>query len=120
MQLERIRAEGMEARWARHAAMRETVLRWTLECRAAGSAVGILAPEGSRSPTVSAITLPDGVRGDTVVKKVAERGFVVGSGYGALKDRTFRIGHMGEHRPEELARCLNACASVLGECPGIS
>jgi aspartate aminotransferase-like enzyme len=116
VQLERIRAEGMEARWARHEAMRDSVVRWTLACQAAGSAVGILAPMDSRSPTVSAITLPDGVRGDTLVKKVAERGFVVGNGYGALKDRTFRIGHMGEHRPEELSRCLDSCSGALMDC----
>jgi len=75
-----------------------------------------LAPKDARSPTVSAITLPVGVSGDMIVKKVAERGFVIGNGYGALKDRTVRIGHMGEHRPEGLARCLDACAWALAEC----
>jgi aspartate aminotransferase-like enzyme len=120
VQLDRVRAEGMEARWTRHAQMRESVIRWTRECQAAGSAVGILAPEGSRSPTVSAITLPAGVKGDTIVKKVGERGFVVGNGYGALKDRTFRIGHMGEHRPEGLTRCLDACSSALAELSIVS
>jgi aspartate aminotransferase-like enzyme len=115
VQLEAVRAEGIEARWARHAAMRESVIRWTLECEAAGSPVGILAPEGSRSPTVSAVTLPDGIMGDTVTKKVAERGFVVGSGYGPLRDRTFRIGHMGDHQLAGLARCLDACSRVLAE-----
>lgn len=112
-QLEKIRAEGMEARWARHAAMREMVAAWTGELSAAGTKLGILAAEGSRAPTVSAITLPIGVKGGALVANIAERGFVVGSGYGKLKDSTFRIGHMGEHRPEGLARCLDACAEAL-------
>jgi aspartate aminotransferase-like enzyme len=115
VQLDRVRAEGMEARWARHEAMRDSVIRWTMECQNTGSAVSILAPANSRSPTVSAITLPVGVSGDMIVKKVAERGFVIGNGYGALKERTVRIGHMGEHRPEGLARCLDACAWALAQ-----
>jgi aspartate aminotransferase-like enzyme len=96
--------------------MRDSVIRWTMECQNTGSAVSILAPENSRSSTVSTLTLPVGVSGDMIVNKVAERGFVVGNGYGALKDRTFRIGHMGEHRPEGLALCLDACAWALEEC----
>jgi aspartate aminotransferase-like enzyme len=116
VQLERVRAEGMEVRWARHQGMRDSVIRWTIECQNAGLAVAILAPEDARSPTVSAITLPVRISGDMIANKVAERGFVVGNGYGALKDRTFRIGHMGEHRPEGLARCLDACGWALAEC----
>jgi aspartate aminotransferase-like enzyme len=115
VQLERIRAEGMDARWARHAAMREQVAPWTDSLRGAGTDVGVLAAEGSRAPTVSAITVPKNVKGGALVAKIAERGFVVGTGYGSLKDSTFRIGHMGEHRPAGLARCLDACAEALAE-----
>lgn len=113
VQLGKIRAEGMDARWARHAAMREQVVTWTETQCAAGAAVGILAAEGSRAPTVSAITVPKSVKGGALVAKIARLGFVVGTGYGSLKDSTFRIGHMGEHRPEGLARCLAACAETL-------
>jgi aspartate aminotransferase-like enzyme len=37
----------------------------------------------------------------------------VGTGYGRLKNSTFRIGHMGDHTMESLERCLAACSSVL-------
>ena len=35
-----------------------------------------------------------------------EQGWVIGSGYGALKDTTIRIGHMGDHTVEALDRLL--------------
>ena len=112
-QLEAIRAEGMPARWDRHLAMQAMVTSWTKAHQADGLDVALLAPDGSRSPTVSAITLPKGVLGGEVVKAVAARGFVVGGGYGQLKDRTFRIGHMGDHTTAGLAHCLDACSEAL-------
>jgi len=112
-QLEAIRAEGMPARWARHDAMQAMVADWTKSRQTEGVEVGLLAPQGSRSPTVSAITLPKGVHGGDVVKAAAARGFVIGGGYGQLKDRTFRIGHMGDHTTAGLAHCLDACSEAL-------
>jgi aspartate aminotransferase-like enzyme len=115
VQLQAIQAEGVDARWARHAAMREATARWTLEQQAASVPVGILAAEGARSPTVTALTLPGGVSGGDVVRKVAARGFVIGGGYGALRERTIRIGHMGDHTVDGVVSCLRACAAALGE-----
>jgi aspartate aminotransferase-like enzyme len=31
------------------------------------------------------------------VSAIKKEGWTIGSGYGALKDTTFRIGHMGDH-----------------------
>ena len=115
-QLPRIAAEGIEARWARHGAMAARTHAWVQETGSAtGLALGVLAPVGERSPTVSAITLPDGIAGDHVVKGAAARGYVIGSGYGRLKGRTFRIGHMGDHTLETLDGCLAACGDALRE-----
>ena len=118
-QLPRIAAEGIEGRWQRHAAMAARTHRWVEETSAsAGLALGILSPEGERSPAVSAITLPadrPGLSGDAVVQAVARRGYVIGDGYGRLKGRTFRIGHMGDHTLETLEGCLDACAEALQE-----
>lgn len=113
VQLSAIRAEGIEARWARHTAMAQTTWEWTERCRANGLDTGILAPVGARSLTVSAITVPAGLTGGQIVKRVGEQGFVIGGGYGALKDRTFRIGHMGDHTVAGLANCLAACERAL-------
>ena len=113
-QLARIREETVEARWARHTAMAELTHRWA-EGHAGRFGTGILAPAGERSPTVSAVTLPDGVAGDQVVKGVKARGFTIGGGYGKVKSRTFRIGHMGDHTVEGLTRCLAVCEEALAE-----
>jgi aspartate aminotransferase-like enzyme len=108
VQMKAIEAEGIESRWARHAAMRAMTESW---CALNGLA--ILAIEGSRSPTVTAIRLPDGITPGAMVNAVSERGFVIGGGYGTMKDLTFRIGHMGDHTPDRLAHCLAACADAL-------
>jgi aspartate aminotransferase-like enzyme len=80
-----------------------------------GIELSILAPEGSRSPTVSAIVLPEQLRGPDVVAAVAERGFTIGAGYGKLKDRTIRIGHMGDHDTTTLRACLDACGDAISQ-----
>ena len=113
-QLARIREETIAARWARHTAMAERTHGWA-EGNAERLGTGVFAPPGERSPTVTAVTLPDGVTGDQVVKAVKARGFTVGGGYGKVKSRTFRIGHMGDHTVDGVARCLAACEDALTE-----
>lgn len=112
-QLADIAAEGLEARWARHAAMRACVDGWVETQRSAGVAVGLLAAPAVRSATVSAITLPPERRAAEVVTALGARGFVIARGYGATQDSTVRIGHMGDHTVEGLTRCLDALAAVL-------
>lgn len=113
-QLPRIAAEGVQERWARHAAMAARTHAWVAEvAERTGLALALLAPPGERSHTVSAITLPDGLDGGAVVRAAAERGYVIGDGYGKLKGRTFRIGHMGDHTLGTLEGCLGVCADAL-------
>jgi aspartate aminotransferase-like enzyme len=116
VQLASLAEEGLEHRWERHAAMARETWDW------AGSfgerhdvELAILAPEGSRSPTVSTIALPESLRGPEVVAAVAERGFTIGAGYGRLKERTVRIGHMGDHDTATLRACLDACGDAIAQ-----
>jgi aspartate aminotransferase-like enzyme len=113
-QLQWIVRETMEARWARHAAMAEATHAWVEACaERIGMPLGVLARAGARSPTVTAVTLPAGLTGARVQQAVAERGMTVGGGYGAAKDYTFRIGHMGDHTLDELEVCLATCEEAL-------
>jgi aspartate aminotransferase-like enzyme len=113
-QLTRIAAETMEARWARHAAMAAQTWAWVDDVtRRRGLAIRVLAPEGERSATVTAVALPPNVSGVAVAAEVAKRGFVIGAGYGKLRETTFRVGHMGDHTPDRLALCLDACEEAL-------
>jgi predicted phosphoserine aminotransferase len=111
VQLKRMQAEGMEARWARHAAMAERTWTWTEEH--AGAGLGLLAPKGYRSPCVTAITVADGESGPKVVKGMSERGWVIGGGYGKMKPSSFRIGHMGDHTLDEVNKLLDVLTEVV-------
>ncbi len=113
-QLERIAAEGLDQRVDRHRAMAERTYEWVDGLRSMlGDGYGILAAEGYRSPTVTAVTLPDRVKGSDVVQAVRQRGFTIATGYGALKQRCIRIGHMGDHTLEELNVLLEVVRDEL-------
>jgi aspartate aminotransferase-like enzyme len=115
IQLAAIAREGMEARWARHAAMAKRTYAWVDALRSRhGDALGVLALDGHRSPTVTSVTLPESLPASTVLKAVKERGFTIGSGYGKNKETTVRVGHMGDHTVEGLERCLAACDEAFG------
>ena len=101
VQLARIEREGgLEARWRRHDDMRCTVERWSAE-----HGVAYLPPEGRRSWTVSCLRVPEG-RSSGIVGSLKKQGWVIGSGYGELKDSTIRIGHMGDHTVSALEELL--------------
>jgi aspartate aminotransferase-like enzyme len=113
-QVKSIASEGLENRWLRHKAMATRTQEWITKISdETGKKLANIAPLGSQSPTVSAIKLPAEVPADNFTSGVAKLGIVVGTGYGKLKNSTFRIGHMGDHTMESLERCLAACSSVL-------
>jgi predicted phosphoserine aminotransferase len=116
LQLERIEAEGLEARLGRHADMAARAHAWTeAVATRTGLEFSVLAPAGYRSPTVTAVRLPERLAGPDLVGALRRHGWVIGSGYGALKERTIRIGHMGDHTPEELEALLGVLDRVLQE-----
>lgn len=110
-QLDRIAREGLEARWARHVRLRERVVRWV---EGPGGERGFRfapAPE-DRSPTVSCLRPPAGLPAPELVGRLAERGYTIGGGYGAWKQSTFRIGHMGEIQEPDLDELLQQIERV--------
>lgn len=117
-QLERMVSEGIEARWARHAAMSDRTVAWTAEMSAEMPGVGMLPPAGERSPTVSCIRMPDGLSGTVVAASMVEAGFTIAPGYGPLAETTVRIGHMGEHTVEELEDVLGKLAEIMKRLRG--
>lgn len=112
-QLKRIHDEGMEARWARHLAMKRRTLAWIDEIKDAGAKIDPFAGEGHRSPTVTCIALPGGEGATQIVAEMLDRGWVIGGGYGRLTDATLRIGHMGDHTVDELDALLEVLGDVL-------
>jgi predicted phosphoserine aminotransferase len=112
-QLDFIRAETIEGRWERHRAMASRTYAWVEEMNTRGVALDIMAPEGHRSPTVTCIKVPDGWTGPRVAAEAKSRGFQIATGYGRLKDSSFRIGHMGDHTVEEVEDLLEALEEIF-------
>ena len=113
VQAERIRAEGVEARALRHREMAARTMAWVEE-RGAPRGLSLFAPEGRRSPTVTAIAAAGEVAAPEICARMTARGWTLGTGYGELKRGTFRIGHMGDHTVDELNGLLAVLEEVLG------
>lgn len=113
-QVEAIAAEGIERRWERHRGMQAMTVAWAERLTTAlDPAIGVLAPVSGRSPTVTCVTLPPTLKGSEIVAAVAESGYVIGAGYGPLRERTIRIGHMGDHTEAGLERCLVVVEAII-------
>lgn len=93
--LDMMLAEGMEAIWARHAAIaagvRAAVARWG----EAGPLDFNIVEPSERSDSVT--TIRTGEIDSAALRRIAERnlGLTLGIGLGDFADSTFRIGHMG-------------------------
>lgn len=102
-QLQRVAAEGLAARLARHRAMRDATLAWA----AAKGFAPFVADAAARSPTVSCLDAR-GADVAALAQRASDAGFKIDQGYGPLKGKAFRIGHMGDHDVAGLQRLLAA------------
>ena len=102
-QLDRIQTEGLEQRWHRHLELQAKTLAWA-ETKGFTPFVGDSA---ARSPTVSCIDA-GGQDVEAMAKQAADSGFKMDKGYGDLKGKAFRIGHMGDHTMARLEVLLDA------------
>ena len=75
---------------------------------------GLFAEKGFESDTVTCVANTRKIRVADFLSRLRQRGFQVSNGYGALKEATFRIGHLGDHTPESVDRLLAAMDEVLG------
>ncbi len=108
--LELMAEEGRSNIFARH----QRVARYTREGVKALGLELLVEDETYASDTVTAVRLPEGVEGDTLVKRLREeRGILVGGGQGPLRGRLLRIGHMGCVREADVDGVLEGLASLL-------
>ncbi len=111
VQLARMLAEGLDSRFARHQRLAARVQGWGQD------RFGLFAAEGFRSKTVTALTNTRGLDVNNLNAYLAGHGMVIANGYGPLKSRTFRIGHLGETRLEDVERLLAHIDDFLGGHP---
>ena len=107
-QLDRILAEGLDNRFARHSAMAKRVQEW-----ADAHDLSMYAPEGYRSQTVTTIKNDRGFSVSELNTFLKQREMRIANGYGQLKDKTFRIAHMGETQMEDIEELLEAMEEFL-------
>jgi (S)-ureidoglycine---glyoxylate transaminase len=103
-------AEGLERAWARHARASRAML--------AGIAAMGLRPFGDlahKMPNVTGIHIPEGVDGERVrTGLLQDFGIEIGTSFGPLRGRIWRIGAMGYNcRKENVAMTLAALDTVL-------
>jgi aspartate aminotransferase-like enzyme len=84
----------------------------------AGMGLGLLAEKGCESPTISAVLTPEGIKGGQVYEAMRERGFELAQGYGAVKEKTFRIGNMGYMPFPTIEEMLANLGEVVGKLKG--
>jgi len=102
-QLDRILDEGLDNRYARHAVMAGRVQKW-----AEDQGLPPLAPSGIRSKTVTSLVNRRGFVIADLNRYLLARGMRIANGYGPLKEKNFRIAHMGETRLEDIEALLVA------------
>ena len=108
VQLDRILAEGLENRFNRHAAMAKRTQDWAIS-----HGMEPLASEAYRSKTVSTITNSRGMDISALNKFLLTREMRIANGYGELKDKTYRIAHIGEIQMKDVDILLGAMEEFL-------
>ena len=100
-----IREETLAARFDRHRRMRDLTIERT------ATYARLASDPAHASMTVSALE-PSNVDAETIRFRMKERGFTLGGGYGQWKEKTFRIGHMGDIPLDSVQKMLDVLDEV--------
>ncbi len=100
-QLDRILEEGLERRYQRHLRMAALVQNW------AQDRLALFADPSALSPTVTAVATGNKLAPQDILAFARQHGYLLASGYGELKDQTFRIAHMGELQEQDIRDLLS-------------
>ncbi|MCS7253763.1 MAG: alanine--glyoxylate aminotransferase family protein [Armatimonadota bacterium] len=103
--------DGLENVFARHERMKRIVRDGVREI---GFGLGLLADEDVASNTVTGITIPEGVDGNAVVRRLREEhNVVVAGGMDHMRGKMIRIGHVGWVHENDLHIALYALREVI-------
>ena len=108
-QLDDILEEGLDNRWARHLEMANLVRDW------ARRYWGLFPDEHFLSNTVTTVENTRGISVAGLNDELAKRGAMISNGYGSkLKEKTFRIAHMGDLQVSDIKWLLDQINDILG------
>jgi aspartate aminotransferase-like enzyme len=107
-QMDDILAEGLENRWNRHKQMAAFVQDW------ARRYFGLYSDERYLSPTVTNVENTRGINIAGLNEELGKRGAMISNGYGDLKEKCFRIAHMGDLTLDDLKWLTGQIEDILG------
>jgi aspartate aminotransferase-like enzyme len=114
--LEDIKAEGFDARFARHARLNKTVRDHVL-----AKGFKMFPKEGYGSVTLNCFANNLNYDLAALNKTLkSKHGLVIDGGYGKLKGKTFRISNMGDETDATIAAMLKAFDAALAETPKLA
>ena len=106
-QLDKILQEGLDNRYKRHQDMAEYVQSW------ARKNFALFADERYLSNTLTTITNTRDIDVGALNNELGRRGYQISNGYGKMKDKTFRIAHMGDCTLDEIKDLLANIEEII-------
>jgi aspartate aminotransferase-like enzyme len=107
-QMDDLFKEGLDNRWQRHIDMAQMVREW------ARNNFAIYGDERYLSNTVTNVENTRGISVASLNAELGKRGAMISNGYGALKEKCFRIAHMGDLQISDIKWILAQIDDILG------
>ncbi|HEY67582.1 MAG TPA: alanine--glyoxylate aminotransferase family protein [Thermoflexia bacterium] len=108
VQMDDVLAEGLENRWKRHQEMAAHVQDWARRYFA------LYSDERYLSPTVTNVKNTRGISVADLNEELGKRGAMISNGYGELKEKCFRIAHMGDLTLDDMKWLTAQIEDILG------
>lgn len=107
--LKEILTETMHKRYQRHIEMKNFLRNW------AKNYFELFQKDEFASDTITCITNNRNINIKELNIYLRKCGFVISDGYGELKGKTFRIGHMGDTLLQDIQECTKAIENYIKE-----
>jgi aspartate aminotransferase-like enzyme len=109
--LQMMKGEGKEQIFARHLHLRDL-----LRSQAKDMGFGLFVKEEWASPSVTALVPPDGITVPEIRKELKQKyNIIVANAQDDLKDKVFRVGHMGYMFEREIGMTLFALKQIIAQ-----
>jgi len=108
VKLDNVMEEGLENNWALHQEMAAHVQGW------ARKYFDLFSDERYLSPTVTNVENTRGISVADLNRELAKRGAQISNGYGPLKEKCFRIAHMGDLTLDDVKWLTGQIEEILG------